>query len=741
MEVQPLLQPETSLTILRRLSPDHLRWRVDPDSLSFESTLELERAPVSYCQPRAEKALTVGIQMKNSGHIFVCGPPGTHRKELIEAILRQEAKRSGNPRDCLCICSFDEPFRPSWILLPPGRGRAFQTAVEEMVQAAQDRVLELCADRPSGNEDRPEEGISLSCSQELVHWLDPRIRELKESYGQAEIVRYLDALRDSLLRELERFLDCKLRLDSRGQPGSGPGDVQGEPDLSLFYRPQLLLESEANGVPIVFEQNPTLWNLFGYSIRSADPGHPFHYGPVRFQAGSLLRANGGFLILDFEEVAREPGVWKHLKRCLGYNLLEFPMAEQAAGSDGFFPRPDPIPIQLKLIAWGDEALFQDFSERDPHFNKIFKIRADLDSQIARSEEHIRAYLNFIRECCEKESLPHFHRSGAAAFLEAGAELAGRQNKLSAHWEELADLVRESAYWAQEEGSRWVLDRHVEKSLRESRYRRNLPEEQIQQFIDEGSILIQTDGAVTGQVNGMTLYDLEDYSFGKPCRITVQTAIGRSGVINIEREANLSGKIHDKGVLILCGFLRDRYAQDKPLNLSASLCIEQCYTDVDGDSASLGEVCGLLSSLAGVPVQQGIAVTGAISQRGEVQPVGGVNEKIMGFFQLCQRRGLIGQQGVIIPLANVQDLMLRRDLIEAVQEGKFHLCAVQTVDEAMEILSGLPAGQRRSDGTFPPGTLNRLIDDRLWHLSRALRDFYGEGGEFEEEESLLPQEPE
>jgi len=728
------------LSLLRRLSPSQLRWRVDPDSLAFESTVELERAPVSFCQPRAEKALTVGIQMKNSGHIFVCGPPGTGRKGLIEATLHRNARSKGNPRDCLCVCSFEEPGRPAWILLPPGRGRAFQTAIEEMVHAAQDRVLEFYVGRSSGvDEQQSEEEICRKCSQEMGLWLDQRIRDIKEAYPQEDILRYLDSLRDSLLRDLERSLYFRLRPDPQGQPGPSPGDVSGEPDLCLLYRPQLLLESEKNGLPIFFEPNPTLWNLFGYSIRPADPTHPFHYGPVRFQAGSLLRANGGFLILDFEEVAREPGVWKHLKRCLEYNILEFPMSEQAGGSDGFFPRPDPIPIQLKLIAWGDEALFQDFSERDPHFNKIFKIRADLDSQIDRSEDHIRAYLNFLRERCEEESLPHFHRTGAAAFLEAGAEFAGRQSKLSAQWEELADLVRESAYWAQEEGSPWVMDRHVEKSLRESRYRRNLPEEQIQQFIDEGSILIQTDGAVTGQINGMTLYDLEDYSFGKPCRITVQTAIGRSGVINIEREANLSGKIHDKGVLILCGFLRDRYAQDKPLNLSASLCIEQCYTDVDGDSASLGEVCGLLSSLAGVPVQQGIAVTGSISQKGEVQPVGGVNEKVLGFFELCQRRGLTGRQGAIIPRANAQDLMLPHELIEAVQGGKFNLYAVQTVDEAMEILSGLPAGQRKSDGAFPPGTLNRLIDDRLWHLSRALRDFYAEGGEFEEEETLFPQE--
>lgn len=723
------------------LKAEQLRWTVDPSSFPFESTKDIEPGPRLFCQPRAERALQVGIQMRNSGHIFVCGPPGTDRKGLIEAALAHSAVKriDGDLSDCLFAPSLEDPCRPSWIFVPPGKGRAFVAAVEDAVRAALDFTRNFASRRVHRRETRYPESLAREFRQEFSRWIRARCRHLKTQFQGRDADRYLSSLAKALTADLEReflfFLEPQ--ADTRASHGAGRRDDGFEQDLLHLYRPQLLAERVDNEPPIVFEPNPTLYNLFGYYVRPVDAACSSR-GPVQFQAGSLLKANGGFLILDFEEAAGEPHVWKYLKRCLEYGILEFPVLEQSLGTEGFPPRPEPIPLQIKVIAWGDEALFQDFCDHDPDFAKIFKFRADLDSQIVRTEEHVEAYLRFLRHLCDKEGLPHFHRTGAALFLEAGAELAGKQNKLSARWEELADIAREAAFWAEQEGEPLVLARHVQKSLQEIKYRRNLPEEQLQEYIDDGSILIQTDGAVVGQVNGITLYDTEDYTFGKPCRITVQTALGRSGVINIEREANLSGKIHDKGVLILCGFLRDRYAQDKPLNLSASLCLEQCYTDVDGDSASLGEVCGLLSSLAGVPLRQGIAVTGAISQKGEVQPVGGVNEKIAGFFELCRRRGLTGEQGVLIPSLNVQDLMLPAELIEAVRAGKFLLYAVQTVDEAMEILTGLPAGQRQQDGSYPPGTLNRLIDDRLWQLSRTLRDFYGDGGDYEgDEDGLFP----
>jgi Lon-like ATP-dependent protease len=304
-------------------------------------------------------------------------------------------------------------------------------------------------------------------------------------------------------------------------------------------------------------------------------------------------------------------------------------------------------------------------------------------------------------------------------------LAGKQKKLTTRWTVLTDLLREASYLAQQEGSPSVADHHVEKAQEERRYRRNLTEEQLDDMIRDDSVLIQTEGAKVGQVNGIALYETEDYLFGKPCRITAQTGMGRSGVVNIEREANLSGKIHDKGVLILCGFLRTRFAQDKPLTLGASLCIEQFYSEIDGDSASLGELCALLSSLADVPIRQGIAVTGAVSQHGDVQAIGCVSEKILGFFDICLHRGLTGNQGVIIPAGNVEDLMLPTKIVHAAEQGHFSIYAVRTVDQALKILTGREAGQPDNKGRLPEGSVYGRVDERLWELATGLRDFLGE----------------
>jgi len=387
--------------------------------------------------------------------------------------------------------------------------------------------------------------------------------------------------------------------------------------------------------------------------------------------------------------------------------------------------PEPIPLKARLVTWGDEKLYQEFYDRDPAFGELFTIRADLDTQMDRKEENIQGYLAFLRRLGEEEGLVPFHPTGAASFIDVGAELAGKKKKLTTRWNVLAGLAREASYLAQQEGSPSVRDQHVELAQEERRYRRGLTEEQLDDLIREDSVVIRTDGLAVGQVNGLALYETEDYLFGRPCRITAQTGMGRSGVVNIEREVNLSGKIHDKGVLILCGFLKNRFAQDKPLTLGASICIEQFYSEIDGDSASLGEVCALLSSLAEVPLQQGIAVTGSISQRGDVQTIGCATEKVLGFFDVCFHRGLNGNQGVILPAGNVEDLMLPRKIVQAAEQGAFRIYAVHTVDQAMEILTGRVAGQPDRNGRFPQGTLNGLVDERLWELATGLRDFLGD----------------
>jgi predicted ATP-dependent protease len=527
---------------------------------------------------------------------------------------------------------------------------------------------------------------------------------------------------------LRRGVELAAMQGNGASPAQGLERILDEAERLSDYRPQLIREATTGQVPIVFEPNPTFGNLFGSAWREARGAGRTGPERVLLQAGSLLRAQGGFLILDFEEVASEPDVWRHLKRCLRYEQLEIPAQEQAFGGTMGLLKPDPIPFKARLVAWGDEKLYQEFYERDPAFGELFTIRADLDTQMARGEENIEAYLAFLRQSCEGEGLLPFQPAGAASFIDVGAEMAGKQKKLTTRWTVLADLLREASYLAQQEGSPSVTDRHVEQAQEERRYRRNLSEEQLDDLIRDDSVLIQTEGAKVGQVNGIALYETEDYLFGKPCRITAQTGMGRSGVVNIEREVNLSGKIHDKGVLILCGFLRTRFAQDKPLTLGASLCIEQFYSEIDGDSASLGEICALLSSLADVPIRQGIAVTGSISQHGDVQAIGCVSEKVLGFFDICLHRGLTGNQGVIIPEGNVEDLMLPTKIVRAAEQGDFNIYAVRTVDQALEILTGRVAGQPDNKGRFPQGSVNGRVDERLWELATGLRDFLGEDEE-------------
>jgi ATP-dependent Lon protease len=375
---------------------------------------------------------------------------------------------------------------------------------------------------------------------------------------------------------------------------------------------------------------------------------------------------------------------------------------------------------------GDAYIYETLYYMDEDFKKIFKIKADFDSVMNRNEDSQLQYSTFIRKICQDENLLPFDRTGVAAVIEYGVRLAGRQKKLSTEFHRITDVLREANYWAKKDGSEQVAEKHVDQAIAERIDRLRMIEDKVQEMIDEGIILIDSEGAKVGQVNGLSVYDMGEYAFGKPSRITAKTAMGKTGIINIEREADLSGRTHNKGVLILGGYLRGKYAQDKPLTLTASLAFEQSYSGVDGDSASSTEVYAIVSSLANLPLRQDMAITGSINQNGEIQPIGGVNQKIEGFFDVCRSRGLTGKQGVIIPHQNVGDLMLRKDVVAAVQEGKFHIYPVQTIDQGIEILTGMPAGEKNPDGTYPPGTVNGLVDQKLRDLAKKMKEF--EGGE-------------
>jgi len=377
---------------------------------------------------------------------------------------------------------------------------------------------------------------------------------------------------------------------------------------------------------------------------------------------------------------------------------------------------------------GDDLCYRLIYRFDEDFKKIFKAKADFDTVMDRNEASINEYTSFIKKICQEEKLKPFDRAGAASVVEYGARLAKKQKKLSTRFHEISDLVREASYWADEDGSAHVTEKHVDLAIENRIERLNLVEDKIQEMIQDGQIMIDTEGAVVGQVNGLSVFDMGDYAFGRPSRITAKTSMGKAGVIDIDREVEMSGPIHSKGVYILSGYLRGKYAQDKPLNMSASLCFEQSYSGVEGDSASSTEVYALLSSLSGVPIRQDIAVTGSVNQKGEIQPIGGVNHKIEGFFAVCKARGLTENQGVMIPHQNVEDLMLRKDVLEAVRQGEFHIYPVKTIDHGIEILTGIKAGQRKTDGTYEEGTVNDLVNKNLRALAENLEKF----GETEEE---------
>jgi predicted ATP-dependent protease len=361
---------------------------------------------------------------------------------------------------------------------------------------------------------------------------------------------------------------------------------------------------------------------------------------------------------------------------------------------------------------GDPLLYQYLSMVDPDFRETFKVKADFDFQVARSRETIVAYACFVSAYCRREGLRHFDSSGVAQVIEHGVRVAGEQEKLSTRFSEIADVLVEADYWAGKAGAGLVAAEHVQKAVEERVFRLNLVEKRIQELIANGTLLVDAQGAAVGQVNGLAVYQLGDFSFGKPSRITARTFMGRGGIINIEREAKLSGKTHDKGVLILSGYLGAKYAQEQPLSLAISICFEQSYEGVDGDSASSTELYAILSSLAGIPIKQGIAVTGSVNQSGEIQAIGGINEKIEGFFDVCRLKGLTGEQGVLIPRANLRNLMLRPDVVDAVRNGRFRVYSVGSIDEGIEVLTGVSAGERDRSGRFPPDSINGLVEHRL-----------------------------
>ena len=478
----------------------------------------------------------------------------------------------------------------------------------------------------------------------------------------------------------------------------------------------------ASAAPVVHDINPTYTNLIGKIEYRAEFGAlvPDHH---TIRPGSLHRANGGYLVVDARSLLSYPMAWEGLKRALRYReiLIDEPAA-QAGAAPAASLAPQAIPLNVKVVMLGDPETYYDLYAYDPAFAELFKVRADFAGDMMWSSDNLRQIARFVRTRCDEGSLHAFTPEAVGEVVEYAGRVVESQNRLTTRFAHVDDILREADYWARQDGASLVDRKHVRQAIEERRYRSNLYEEEVQRLVEEGSLLMQTSGQEIGQVNALTVMHLGDYEFGRPTRITASTYLGSHGVINIERESRLSGRIHDKGVLLLTGYLGGKYGQDKPITLNASLAFEQSYGDIDGDSASAAELYALLSSLAEIPVKQGISVTGSVNQRGQIQAVGGVTAKVEGFFDVCRLQGLTGDQGVIIPLANVRHLMLRADIIDAVESGKFHIWPVRSVDEGVMILTDTPAGERDPDGHFPPDSFNFAVDEKLRKLAVSLSQF-------------------
>ena len=543
--------------------------------------------------------------------------------------------------------------------------------------------------------------------------------ELLKAYKEyPEVVNFLKEVREYTLSKLDLFTQPPM-----------PPQVPGFPPVSsldpfIAYKVNVFVDnSSLASSPIIIEPNPNWFNIFGKVERRALMG-TYMSDHTMIKPGAVQLANGGYLILNIRDVVLNPGVWEGLKRVI--RTKEVRVEDPWEQFSFFTPqgmRPQPMPVQLKIVVMGDDQLYQQLSLYDEDFWEMFKVKADFDYQIERTEENIEAYACFIRTCCDDERLLPFDRSGVAKIIEHAARAAADQEKLSTRFGQLKDLLIESDYWARESQSQVIKGEYVEKAVREKIHRLDLVAERIRRLIAEGTLMVDVEGTVVGQVNGLSVYDLGIFSFGRPSRITAKTFLGRRGVINIERESQLSGRIHDKGILILSGYLGWKYAQDKPLSLSASLCFEQSYTGIEGDSASSTELYAVLSSLSDLPIRQDVAVTGSVNQKGEIQPIGGVNQKIEGFFDVCKTKGLTGTQGVMIPYQNTRNLMLREDIVKAVHDGQFHIYAVKTIDDGIEILTGVPAGERKADGTYPEDVVNYRVDKRLRELAEGGKEYY------------------
>jgi len=588
-----------------------------------------------------------------------------------------------------------------------------RTASRENQSEVQSLIQEQLQDVARLDEERESEVKELA-KEAVLFMMEPHFAQLKSRYeGLEKVLEHIDAVKNDIVDNLESFQNAGPKKPQLPFP-------MPQADPFKKYAVNLLVEnSETEGAPVIVEQNATYPNLFGAIERKVQMGVAVTDFTM-IKPGSLHRANGGYLVLDANNLFRLGISWEALKIAIKRREIRIEDPWQMMGystTEGL--RPEPIPFRIKLIIIGSPYIYELLHYYDEDFAKLFNVKADFGMETERTPEREQELAQFLNSCCTQDpSILPFDPSGVARMIEHATELTGDRTKLSCQFGTLISIVKEAAYWARTDGSDIVTGQHVTRALKEKDYRRDRIDERIREMIARDHLFVDTQGEATGQVNGLAVLQIGDYMFGKPSRITAAVQAGKAGIVDIEREAKLGGSTHTKGIMILRGYLGERFAAEKPLSFSASLAFEQSYSMVDGDSASSTELYAILSALSGFPIRQGIAVTGSVNQKGEIQPIGGVNEKVEGFYRVCKAKGLTGDQGVLVPSANLDNLMLDEEVVEAVEAGRFHVYAVETVEEGIEVLTGIPAGRRGEDGAYPEGTIFAHIEERLEHMREA-----------------------
>lgn len=548
----------------------------------------------------------------------------------------------------------------------------------------------------------------------------PLFRDLEDRFSdEPDVLTHLADLQREVLDNIDDFRD--------GREETVAFLPVPHRDPTARFRANVFVgNGPTSGAPVVVESNPTFYNLLGrLEYRAAFGSMVTDFREIK--PGALHRANGGFLVLDALEVLRHPFSWDALKRALKVREVRVEnLGEEFSALPSASLRPAPIPLDVKVVLIGPPLVYHLLYQHDDDFRELFKVKADFSPELDWTPEHHRNYAAFVSRWVRENDLRHFDSAAVARTIEYGARLCDDQEKLSARLIEISDIVSEASFWAGRAGHEIVQTPDVELAIRKKEYRSSLLEERLKELVERGTIVIETDGTRIGQANGLSILDLGDYAFGRPVRVSARVSLGRDGVASIEREIELSGPIHSKGVMILAGYLSATYARELPLALSASLTFEQSYDEIEGDSASSTELYALLSALSGLPLQQGIAVTGSVDQHGNIQAVGGVTRKIEGFYAACKAGGFTGSQGVLVPASNVRNLMLDAEVVEAVRAGRFHVWPVRTIDEGIELLTGTPAGERAEDGGFPPETVHGLAQARLRANVEVLRELAADG---------------